>query len=31
MLEDLKKGTHLICDRYTYSGVAFSAAKVQYF
>ena len=23
----LKSGVHLICDRYVYSGVAFSAAK----
>lgn len=28
MLKDLEEGTTLVCDRYAYSGVAYSAAKV---
>ena len=28
MLEDLQNGTNLILDRYAFSGVAFSSAKV---
>jgi dTMP kinase len=28
ILKDLKEGTTLICDRYAFSGVAYSAAKV---
>lgn len=28
MLEDLRNGICLVCDRYSYSGVAYSAAKV---
>lgn len=28
ILSDLEKGITLICDRYAYSGVAYSAAKV---
>jgi len=28
MIEALKNGTNLICDRYAFSGVAYSAAKV---
>ena len=27
MIQHLKEGTSLICDRYAYSGVAYSAAK----
>ncbi len=30
ILKDLKEGTTLICDRYAFSGVAYSAAKVKY-
>ena len=29
--EELKKGTTLICDRYAFSGVVYSAAKVSHF
>lgn len=29
MIEDLEKGVNLILDRYAYSGVAFSSAKVD--
>lgn len=28
MLKDLRNGVTLICDRYAYSGVAYTAAKV---
>lgn len=28
ILDDLEKGVTLVCDRYAYSGVAYSAAKV---
>lgn len=28
ILEDLKQGTTVVCDRYAFSGAAFSAAKV---
>ena len=27
LVETLEKGTHVICDRYAFSGVAYSAAK----
>jgi dTMP kinase len=27
----LDEGTDVVCDRYAFSGVAFSAAKVQFF
>ena len=29
ILETLASGTHVICDRYAYSGVAYSVAKVS--
>jgi len=28
MIESIKSGTNFICDRYAFSGVAYSAAKV---
>lgn len=31
ILKDLAAGTTLICDRYAFSGVAYSAAKVSIF
>lgn len=30
ILSDLKSGITLICDRYAFSGVAYSAAKVTF-
>lgn len=30
MLDDLQNGTNLILDRYAFSGVAFSSAKVLF-
>jgi len=30
MIESIKSGTNFICDRYAFSGVAYSAAKVIY-
>lgn len=29
IVEMLKNGTNIICDRYAFSGVAYSAAKVR--
>lgn len=29
ILKELRNGTTLICDRYAFSGVAYSAAKVS--
>ena len=31
MIEDLRNGITIVCDRYSYSGVAYSAAKVNTF
>jgi len=30
IIKDLNNGINLICDRYAFSGVAYSAAKVSY-
>ena len=30
ILEMLNSGTHVVCDRYAYSGVAYSVAKVSF-
>ena len=30
IIELLESGTNIVCDRYAYSGVAYSAAKVSY-
>ncbi len=29
IISDLKSGINLVCDRYAYSGVVYSAAKVR--
>lgn len=31
IIKDLQSGITLVCDRYAYSGVAYSAAKVRHF